>query len=127
MGLGRPWMSLMPASGEDTEEDYKTFWEFTTKQFKTQLCTVKRAIGADDIGRFKLKENIDYKVQVGAKVFYSKTSSALQRAGDVAEPFLLNMDFDWPEVQMKEELEDGSLDLTVFGALFTSFMALATL
>mmetsp|Transcript_40304 Transcript_40304/g.52782 ORF Transcript_40304/g.52782 Transcript_40304/m.52782 type:complete len:90 (+) Transcript_40304:68-337(+) len=34
MGEGRPWASVMPAGGEDLNEDYKTFWEFTTKEFK---------------------------------------------------------------------------------------------
>ena len=95
MGLGRPWNSVMPSSGEDEEEEYKTFWEYTTKKFKTQLCTVRRAIGTSDIGRFKLKENVDYNVHVGAKVFYSKLSSRLSRAADAAQPVKLNMEFGW--------------------------------
>lgn len=55
MGDGRPWGStLEDGAVEDSKEQYMTTWEPSTKAFKSQMCSVKRAIGDKDIGRFKL-------------------------------------------------------------------------
>jgi len=130
MGQDRPWLSVMPDSGEDEDENYKTSWEFTSKKFKKQLCTVKRALGGDDIGRFKLRENVDYNVQVGTKVFYSKVSSSMQRAADAEETFKLRLDFGWGRAEASKNHsyeEDGTMGLeqSMAGALFVSLMAMA--
>ena len=78
MGEGRPWGStLQDGAVEDSQEQYMTTWEPSTKAFKSQMCSVKRTIGGKDIGRFKLQQFKNYEVDVGMKVFYSKASSLL--------------------------------------------------
>lgn len=97
---GRPWSSTMAKKKndagdeiEDVKEDYKTYWEHTSKEFEAQLCSATRPLGKDDVGRIKIKPDKDYNVYVGAKVFYSKVSTDMQAFGDVKEPYVMRLSY----------------------------------
>ncbi len=93
---------------KDFKEDYKTYWEQTSKEFEAQLCSATRKLGKNDIGRIKIKPDKDYNVYVGARVFYSKVSTDMQVYGDVKEPYVMRLDFKSEDKDGGETDEDGA-------------------
>ena len=93
-GEDKPWMSSMTEDRDNSrEENFYTFWEFTSRKFQDQNCTLKRKIGDDDIGKIKIKSGVSYNVYIGAKIYYSKGASTLSRAADAAEPLTMKVNY----------------------------------
>ena len=87
-------MSSMTEDQDNTvDKNFYTFWEFTSKKFQDQNCTLKRKIGEGDIGKIKIKPNYEYNVYIGAKIFFSKGASSLSRAADAAEPLIMKINY----------------------------------
>ena len=101
-----------------------TTWEPSTKAFKSQMCSVKRTIGDKDIGRFKLQQFKNYEVDVGMKVFYSKASSALQRAADSKDKVNLFMNFGWGLDGEGSAQEDGAANFALPFATLLAILAI---
>ena len=80
------------SDADDTDNYYRTYWLAADDTFQSQNCTVSRALGGNDIGGIKLKPNVDYKVHLGAKTFYTVNSAAALQA-DSAAPYIMNLEY----------------------------------